>query len=373
MPWGLWADSVRILFVSPGRTLESGASQTAATLAREMEARGHQTLLWIPEPPRWQQPPWFHRRLQARELVKFVRGHGPIDVVDTFPVLVSRALRSSTTVVSRSVQPDLLYLEEELKGIGSQLRNRRWLVDRTTIEILKRRVKNGYRNSHRVLALGKIEAAWLANSFPDLCERIGTYDVAPPAEDQRRLADLRAQRGQSATKLSGHRYLWLGRWAHHKGPQTLLSWASLQLRTRPQDSLTIAGYSTLTQRAKAPLETVSSQVRWIPKYSREQLPILLGSHDFGVFTSTVEGWGLSLNEMLESGLVVFATEAGGVGELRAFFPNQLRTFPPRDLNERPLDDPSQTGYYRRWNWSAIASAYEQELQAAIAARMRRPE
>lgn len=39
-------------------------------------------------------------------------------------------------------------------------------------------------------------------------------------------------------------------------------------------------------------------------------------YDAGLFTSEAEGWGLSLNEMLESDMPVFATEVGGVRDLR---------------------------------------------------------
>jgi glycosyltransferase involved in cell wall biosynthesis len=110
------------------------------------------------------------------------------------------------------------------------------------------------------------------------------------------------------------------------------------------------------------------RVRLVSSFSRAELPDLLAAHDAGLFTSSVEGWGLSLNEMLESGLPVYATAAGAVDDLRPYFPVSLRPFPPPELPPLPgegLEDLAANGYYERFNWDRIGRDYErQALRAA---------
>ena len=108
----------------------------------------------------------------------------------------------------------------------------------------------------------------------------------------------------------------------------------------------------------------------MPTFARAELPDLLVSHDAGIFTSNVEGWGLSLNEMLEAGLPVFATETGGVADLRPFFPQSLRPFPP-PLRIEPWPQPEDleaNGYYARFDWAAVAKTYEEAVLAPPAHR-----
>jgi hypothetical protein len=102
----------------------------------------------------------------------------------------------------------------------------------------------------------------------------------------------------------------------------------------------------------------------LPRYGRETLPALLASHDAGLFTSVAEGWGLSLQEMLESGLPVYATHVGAAVDLAPYFPRSLRPFPPLEPLERidpggqPRDD-----YDERFTWDAIASDAASWLRA----------
>jgi Glycosyl transferases group 1 len=113
----------------------------------------------------------------------------------------------------------------------------------------------------------------------------------------------------------------------------------------------------------------SGRVRLIPDFPRAELPALLADHDAGLFTSEAEGWGLSLSEMLESGLPVFATEAGAVGDLRPFFPGSLLPFPPPLPPELPAAPPDleANGYYQRMSWAVIAERYESEVLADLCA------
>ena len=106
----------------------------------------------------------------------------------------------------------------------------------------------------------------------------------------------------------------------------------------------------------------SGRVRLVPSFPRTALPELLASHDAGLFTSEVEGWGLSLAEMLESGLPVYATEAGAVADLRPYFPGSLRPFPPpAEIAPAPAEDLEAGGYYERFSWPAVARSYEEQV------------
>ena len=360
---------MRILFVSPDTTLEAGASQIAATLAREMAARGHQATLWVPSTPPIGQWPWLHRRTQGRELARYAISHGPFDVVDTFPVLIEPALVGSSKVVARSVQPDLLYLQIERASLLSQRGFAKKAFHILTIEVLAARVRRAYRFADRILALGAAERAWIAARFPAVADRLGSYLVAPPEEDQRNLARVRQER-QSAGP-AGKRFLWIGRWATHKGTGRLLAWAQSHLGANPHDHLTIAGYGEAPADEMARLSPFCDRVTWVARFQRHELPQLLANHDFGLFTSIEEGWGISLNEMLESGMTVFATEIGGVPMLRKHFPRQLRAFPPRtsELADEP-DDPGANGYFDIWSWPRIAAEYEAQVELALSARRR---
>jgi hypothetical protein len=71
--------------------------------------------------------------------------------------------------------------------------------------------------------------------------------------------------------------------------------------------------------------------------------------------------------MLESGLPVFATEAGAVPDLRPYFPRSLRPFPPPAHPEpAPLEDLAANGYFERFTWPAIAREYERQIEGALA-------
>jgi glycosyltransferase involved in cell wall biosynthesis len=90
---------------------------------------------------------------------------------------------------------------------------------------------------------------------------------------------------------------------------------------------------------------------------------LLAGHDAGLFTSRVEGWGLTLQEMFESGMPVYATNAGAVADLRAEFPDLLREFPP-GFGERidiPSPSPVSQSYLSQYSWTAIAADYLEKI------------
>jgi hypothetical protein len=142
------------------------------------------------------------------------------------------------------------------------------------------------------------------------------------------------------------------------------------MAARPEDSITIAGCGSQATRDCPADLLAGGQLRLVPSFPRADLPGLLAGHDAGLFTSVVEGWGLSLNEMLESGMTVFATLAGGVADLGPFFPMSLRPFPPPFdfVPAPPSEDLEESGYYRECSWAGIAARYEAEVLPRVAQR-----
>jgi hypothetical protein len=69
--------------------------------------------------------------------------------------------------------------------------------------------------------------------------------------------------------------------------------------------------------------------------------------------------------MLESGLPVWATDAGATDELASYFPRQLREFPPDSSAEAVLDDLQASGYLDTFNWSRIAESYLTSVEALL--------
>ena len=167
---------------------------------------------------------------------------------------------------------------------------------------------------------------------------------------------------QDALAGPGVRFLWIGRWSHQKGAQRLTAFLRERMAAHPKDTFTLAGCGPAAARHLPAAWLRTGRVRLIPQFPRTALPDLLASHDAGLFTSKVEGWGLSLTEMLESGLPVYATEAGAVADLRPYFPGSLRPFPPpAEIAPACPEDLRANGYYERFSWPEIARSYEAQV------------
>jgi hypothetical protein len=67
--------------------------------------------------------------------------------------------------------------------------------------------------------------------------------------------------------------------------------------------------------------------------------------------------------MLESGMPVFATSAGGVPDLQPFFQEKLRAFPPPlELNADILTSSIfPENYYQLFSWESIAETYANSI------------
>jgi glycosyltransferase involved in cell wall biosynthesis len=358
---------MRILIVShPALEWESGAAQLALNLAAALRGRGHEAVAWSPEPL----PPgthwWNLYQRQRRAIERYAAAEGPFDVIESPAVSATRRLARASALVVRDVQPELLYLSHELKR---RLRTRFPPSPRTALHalgggLLAGALVGGWRRARLIFCLGSRERAWMAGAFPRWEPKLRCYVTALADAEKEALAAVRRRR-LPGSRGEGARFLWIGRWATHKGTAVLMN--LLGARAGSADRFTLAGCGPAAER-ELPAEWLrSGRVRVLPAFRRDELPDLLAGHDAGLFTSEIEGWGICLNEMLESGLPVFATPAGGVDDLRPYFPAALRPFPPPERFDLrpPAEDLDANGYHARFNWPAIARAYEEQVLAAL--------
>lgn len=357
---------MRILLVShPPLSPESGAAQLALNLEGALRSRGHDAVAWSPEPldgARW----WDRWLLQRRAIETYVAESGPFDVIDLPAVSVSRQLARAAVIVARSTQPELLYLTHEL---ADQLRRRppspRFPFHAAASAVLAGAVVRGWRRSRWILCLGSLELDWMRRRFPALRPRLRRYLISPPSEDRAALAEVRRRRETSpqppGVAENGTRFLWIGRWTAHKGTGRLARFLHARAASHPRDRFTIAGCGSDAACDLAPELVAGGRVRIVPSFRREELPALLAAHDAGLFTSVAEGWGISLNEMLEAGLTVYATPAGGVVDLAPYWGDRLRPFPPPARPLPPGPEPDPEGYRAELSWPTIARRYEEEV------------
>jgi glycosyltransferase involved in cell wall biosynthesis len=346
----------------PPLTAELGAAQTALNLAAALRGRGHDAVAWSPMPlpagTRW----WNVWQRQRRAIERFAAAAGPFDVIDTPALSASRELTRHGRLVVRSIQPELLYQRHDVVGDLRRLPTPRALLHALLAGRRAAAIVSGWRRASFILCMGSLELARMRRRFPAWTAKMGAYVCAPSPADQKILAELARRR--KAPRGEGLRFLWIGRWAGHKGTGRLLRFLGEHLAASPADRFTLAGCGPAAA-LDVPLEWISSgRVRLVPAFPRSDLPDLLAEHDAGLFTSAAEGWGLSLNEMLESGMPVFATEAGGVADLKPFFQESLHPFPPpADRIEPwpPPEDLEANGYFARFNWAAIARSYEEQV------------
>lgn len=358
---------MRILLVShPPLTAELGAAQVALNLAEALRDRGHDAVAWSPAPllpalqpkTRW----WNHWLHQIRAMEEHAERYGPFDVIDTPAISASpRLARAVRRLVVRSPQPELRYLFQDVK---SDLTHRivpspRALANAVVGLARARAIVGGWKRAHRILCQGTHELDWMRRRYPGWAGKMALYVPTPTRSDQEVLAEVRRQRAPRASR-EGTRFLWIGRWAAHKGTRKLLRFLAARVANHPGDRFTLAGCGEAPRRDLPTTWIESGLVRLVPSYSRTGLPALLAGHDAGLFTSVVEGWGLSLNEMLESGLTVYTTPAGGVADLKPYWGTRLRPFPPPDFPELDAPEPNLAAYFERFSWPEIARRYEED-------------
>jgi glycosyltransferase involved in cell wall biosynthesis len=361
--------SLRILIVTHAPiSPEFGAAQMAINLAGAFREQGHDVTLWSPHPlptrtKWWQklQPWWQGQQIQVK-LEAFLKEQEPFDIIDApggAGVITQQVSKSACVVVARSVQPHILYILSNLnypKTISFK-EIARSLFDYFSLLFSIFFTLQDYTKATYILCLGSLELQWMKRWFPWWKYKLISYVNALSKTDSRALSEIRKHR----QNLSKDRicFLWIGRWVAHKGITQLLDFILKWLALHPQDTFTIAGCGTNAEK-DVPIELVrSGSVKVIPAFTRNELEQLLVNHDIGLFTSKVEGWGLVLNEMLESGMPVYATLAGGVPDLKPFFQDMLVSFPPskQATIKNFTDSTILENYYKIFSWEKIAETY----------------
>lgn len=352
---------IRILIVTHAPlSAETGAGQMAINLADAVREQGHDVTLWSPQPLPEDIKWWRVAHRTRSKLDYFINTQKSFDVIDSPAALITPTMKKSALiVVARSVQPDLLYIIHSLNipRESSIIKKLKLLSSYFYSWFLGFLVLQGWRRAKYILCLGSLELNWMKKWFPWWRGKLISYANALSQVDSEALAKIRQNRGQY--QGGGIRFLWIGRWVNHKGITELLEFIVERAVSHPQDTFTIAGCGTEALK-DCPSELFESgRLKVVPSFERSQLYSLIASHDVGLFTSRVEGWGLVLNEMLESGMPIFATPVGGVPDLQPFFREMLRPFPPSlesmfNISARP-ENPSS--YYSVFNWSQIAKLY----------------
>jgi glycosyltransferase involved in cell wall biosynthesis len=342
---------------------EFGAGQMAMNLGKALQDKGHDVTLWSPYPmkgmTRWWQK--FHSlRVMRSKFDDFLRTQNTFDVIDCYsPLLTKQASKSSPIVIARSMQPEILYMASQLHDRQSKDLKSRVLLPLNlffmVIDLLL--LFQTWIRASYILCLGSLELEWMKNWFPWWKSKLFSYNNALSATEQEILSKIRLSRQPLLT--SKIRFIWIGRWVSHKGVAELVDFIMKRAAANLDDTFTIAGCGHFAEKS-FPSDLLSSgRVRINPSFDRNQLYKLLAEHDVGLFTSRVEGWGLVLNEMLESGMPVFATDTGGAPDLKPSFKTMLQSFPPKLDSEIDIehDFSGIENYYQKFSWPKIAENY----------------
>lgn len=330
-----------------------GAAQIALNLAEALREKGADVEVWSPQPIPASVRSWSHFPYMHRVLLSHLANSRRFDVLDAPAFLIPPGVDTALRVIARSVQPDLRYLWCDVTAGPWFWRIAPSRVTGGIFGLLScGRIIAGWSRADAILCLGTDELRWMGQRFPWWRTKLGAYLSAPANGDRMALAELR--QGRSAG--SGRKYLWIGRWAHHKGIDELLNFIRMASRVEPDSVFTIAGCGNEALGAIPQALLIAGRVRVIAEFDRGRLIELLRDHDVGLFTSIVEGWGLSLQEMLEAGLTVYATATGAAVDLAPHFDKQLLPFPPRDLARvAPRELPRR--YLEDFTWDHIATGY----------------
>lgn len=340
---------------------EFGAGQMAINLAAALRNQGHDVTLWSPQPmpnlTRWWQQIQVLRSMRSK-LDTFLDTQESFDVIDCSGIPISEKVAKSSIVVARSVQPDILYILSSLLDIQNKgikqilLLPFNCLVALSCIYLIVR----GWGRANYILCLGSLEMQWMSKWFPWWRGKLLSYVNALSKDEQLDLQKIRIDRkNRDKEKIN---FLWIGRWVAHKGVSKLVKFILHRAGTNQQDTFTIAGCGTNAERDFPPELIRSGRVKIIPSFKRSEVYTLLATCNVGLFTSDVEGWGLTLNEMLESGLPVFGTSAGGYADLQPFF-KTLMPFPPsaQFTTEFLSEAQDLDNYYSSCSWDKIAEIY----------------
>lgn len=362
--------SVRILIVTHAQlTPEFGAGQMAINLAEALHRQGNQVTLWsppsLPKQTKW----WQSTQVIRQKLDDFLENQASYDVLDSPAALITpKAKQLASVVVARSVQPDILYIFQSFRDRADKLWTEAFKLLFYYLYLCFQAllVLQGWRRSKYILCLGSLELQWMKKWFPWWTHKLLYYVNALSELDQSNLSKISLKRNVLTTK--GIRFLWIGRWAYHKGTNTLIKYIIKRAASNPEDTFTIAGCGPQAENQLPARLVQNGTIKIIPYFDRSQIFSLLESHDIGLFTSKVEGWGLVLNEMLEAGMPIFATQAGGVVDLEPYVRKGLNTFPPsQDIKNSSLEYAVflENSYFEKFTWDKIAKKYREKIIANL--------
>lgn len=330
---------------------------------------GCQVTVWNPYPMPENEPHRKHPDIMRKRFEQYLANCDEFDVIDIVPFLWTPLLkRKRAKIVCRTVQPDLHYvhlsnqplLRIDTQFIRNGLSQLFWSFQRLKYVAW---ILQGWNGADLVMCLGNWEYEWMRRTFVPWRHKITYYVNALGSEDQAALSQIR----QNRRPYDGSRpakFLWIGRWHEQKGIDLLKKFIAQRMVERPADTFSIAGCGEQAYSDFAP-EVLGKQVTIMPSFDRQQLRDLLANHDIGLFTSPVEGWGLSIQEMIESGMPVYATEAGAIQCLAAVLPEMIHSFPPPvdvACNESSSED-GFSRYYDIFNWDNIARRYLRALSS----------
>ena len=218
-------------------------------------------------------------------------------------------------LVVRSVQPQIQYEFYDLFSISFSLKKNIYkIIDFINLfeTFFLSLIDWFYAND--ILLLGSKEYIWMNKYCPFFRRKYNFYYNTINDSESEHL--LKIQRKKPQKKIN---VLWIGRWVSIKGIKLLIS--IIRYNKNTNISFTVAGTGFVPQKIRNIF--LNYNVNHLPFFERSDLVNLLSKSDVGIFTSKNEGWGLVLNERLESGLFVFATDCGGVRDLKKIFSDQI--------------------------------------------------
>lgn len=361
--------ALRILIASNCEPVASfGAGQLAARFGESLGESGAEITHWYPQLDAglkwWQHLPWSKKNLN-----EFVEKNGPFDVIDCPAEFITSFKNHRGLVVARSIQPVLHYIVAQLCGSWQEVvedfgKLRRLAVSCAYSAQVGSSYLEGIHRADRILCLGTIEYDWMHRNFKHLRSKLFKHCLGPSASEQSQLAALRYL-PRDTTK----RVLWIGRWCPQKGTRLLEHILASLFRADAKATATIAGFVSMEYLELNDELRKNERIKFVPTFTRAELMELLAAHNIGLLTSRAEGWGLVLNEMLEAGLTVYSTEAGGFIDLKPFFPNQLKKLTAASIpfvREEPEDNLQE--YYGQFSWASVGRAYMDMLGTGFPAK-----
>ena len=251
----------------------------------------------------------------------FLRSAGSVDVVDCPPFLAAgRGTLPGRAWLCRSTQPDVLYTLDTLRDgrWGSFADARRYLAFAGMAGVIAGTIYRGWLSADIVMCHTSSECRRIARWSPWLRAKLTNFDGALSDEDQTALDHVRKARRQRPEDAP-IRYVWIGRWIGHKGPDRLLSLVKERLASS-RDEFTVLGCGRGRARCPGDAGRRPAPAGDPPRSRAQTSPRSSPSRTQACSRVARRGWGLALNEMLEAGLPVYATEAGGVEDLRSVLP-----------------------------------------------------